>query len=122
MARAISKILFILGSYNFLAYLECVRSYAWSKGHSEPDLSSVTRIDTCETTRYTALHKVKKSWLENKSVVWVVFESPEVVHYNTYINYDILSLIGDLGGKLGLTLGASATSLLDSLLQNIPYY
>ena len=84
--------------------------------------SKCTRIDTCETTRYTALHKVKKSWLENKSVVWVVFESPEVVHYNTYINYDILSLIGDLGGKLGLTLGASATSLLDSLLQNIPYY
>ena len=41
MARAISKILFILGSYNFLAYLECFRSYAWSKGHSDPDLSSV---------------------------------------------------------------------------------
>ena len=41
MAGAISKILFILGSYNFLAYLECVRSYAWSKGHSDPDLSSV---------------------------------------------------------------------------------
>ena len=41
MAHAISKILFILGSYNFLAYLECVRSYAWSKGHSDPDLSSV---------------------------------------------------------------------------------
>ena len=36
-----TKILFILGSYNFLAYLECVKSYAWSKGHSEPDLSSV---------------------------------------------------------------------------------
>ena len=44
MARAISKILFILGLYNFLAYLECVRSYAWSKGHSDPDLSSVISI------------------------------------------------------------------------------
>ena len=32
---------FILGSYNFLAYLQCVRSYAWSKDHSDPDLSSV---------------------------------------------------------------------------------
>jgi hypothetical protein len=41
LARAISKILFNMGSYNFLAYLECVRSYAWSKGHSDPDLSSV---------------------------------------------------------------------------------
>ena len=43
-ARAISKILFDLGSYNFLAYLEWVRSYAWSKGHSDPDLSSVGKI------------------------------------------------------------------------------
>jgi hypothetical protein len=41
LARAISKIVFILGSYDFLASLECVRSYAWSKGHSDPDLSSV---------------------------------------------------------------------------------
>ena len=32
----------ILGLYNFLAYLECFRSYAWSKGHSDPDLNSVT--------------------------------------------------------------------------------
>ena len=37
----ISKTLFILGSYKFLAYLECIRSYAWSFGHSDPDLSSV---------------------------------------------------------------------------------
>ena len=42
---AISKILFILGSYNFLAYLECVRSYAWSKGHSESDLGSVKNYE-----------------------------------------------------------------------------
>ena len=35
------KILNNLGLYNFLAYLECVRSYAWPKGHSDPDLSSV---------------------------------------------------------------------------------
>ena len=43
MARAISKILLILGLYNFLAYLECFRSYAWSKGHSDPDLGSVSK-------------------------------------------------------------------------------
>ena len=44
MARAISIFFFILGSYHFLAYLECVRSYAWSKGHSDLDLSSVLLI------------------------------------------------------------------------------
>ena len=43
-ARAISKILFILESYDFLAYLECIRSYAWSRGHSEPDLGSVNKF------------------------------------------------------------------------------
>ena len=39
-APAIPKILFILGAYNFIAYMECIRSYAWSFGHSDPELSS----------------------------------------------------------------------------------
>ena len=47
-ARAISKILFNLGSYNFLAYLECSRSYAWSRGHSDPDLSSVPCLSSTD--------------------------------------------------------------------------
>ena len=52
MARVISEILFNLGSYNFLTYLECVRSYAWSKGHSDPDLSSVTDENTVTLQDY----------------------------------------------------------------------
>jgi hypothetical protein len=31
------------GLYKFLAYLECIRSYAWSFGYSDPDLSSVVQ-------------------------------------------------------------------------------
>ena len=67
LAGTISKILFILGSYNFLASLECVRSHAWSKGHSDPDLSSVTR--TCQI--------VKKLYqlffcLKNQMITWSV--------------------------------------------------
>ena len=46
MARAISKILLILGLYKFLAYLEYVRSYAWCFGLSDPDISSVSRFHT----------------------------------------------------------------------------
>jgi hypothetical protein len=38
----LKKNIYILGSYKFLAYLECIRSYAWSFGHSDPDLSSVS--------------------------------------------------------------------------------
>jgi hypothetical protein len=41
LARAISKIIFILELYKFLAYLEGIKSYAWSFGYSDPDLSSV---------------------------------------------------------------------------------
>ena len=41
LTRAILKILFILRSYKFLAYLEYIRNYAGSFGHSGPDLSSV---------------------------------------------------------------------------------
>ena len=40
----LSKIPFILGLYDFLAYLECNRSYAWSKGQSDPDLGSVSPL------------------------------------------------------------------------------
>ena len=32
-------------SYKFLAYLECITSYAWSFGHSDPDPSSVQSFD-----------------------------------------------------------------------------
>ena len=38
----ISNFFFILASYKFLVYLECIRSYAWSFGHSDLDLSSVS--------------------------------------------------------------------------------
>ena len=80
-----SKILFILGSYNFLAYLECIRSYAWSKGHSDPDLSSVNEICTylqiirrkkCSNLkpipkRYLVLSHIKcKLWIR----VWYIWE------------------------------------------------
>ena len=43
-AHTILKILFILGLNKFLACLECVRSYAWSFGHSDPDPSSVDHL------------------------------------------------------------------------------
>ena len=50
-AHAISKILFILGLYKFLAYLECITRYAWPFGHSDPDLSSVpTKNINCRTS------------------------------------------------------------------------
>ena len=52
----------------------------------------------------------------------ILFDTPEVEKHRTFISYDFLSLIGEVGGILGLTLGASALSLTESLLQHMPHY
>ena len=55
-------------------------------------------------------------------MVWIAFENPEVISYNSYISYDLFNLISEIGGTLGLTLGASALTLMESLFQKVPYY
>ena len=72
-------------------------------------------------TRFTWSYKVIDSWVENQMLLFVAYENPEVEYHNTYISYDLLSLIGEVGGILGLTLGASALTLLESLIQHIPF-
>ena len=83
--------------------------------------SDCTRLQACENKRYTATYK---SWnrKDNKTMVIVAFENPEVEYHNTYISYGLLSLVGEVGGTLGLTLGASIMTLLDIILQHLPYY
>ena len=84
--------------------------------------SNCTQEKTFEMTRYTTVYKILKSWIENKTIIAVLFDTPEVEYHRTYISYDLLTLIGEVGGILGLTLGASAISLTESLFHNIPYY
>ena len=84
--------------------------------------SNCTFMQTCESIRFTAKYETQETWIENKTLVWIAFETPEVEYYNTYISYGLISLIGEIGGILGLTLGASALTLLESLLQCIPYF
>ena len=59
----------------------------------------------------------EKTWVENKTVLYFAYKYPEIVHHNTYISYDLLTLIGEVGGLLGLTLGASGLSIIMSLLE-----
>ena len=73
-------------------------------------------------TRFTKSYGITKTFKENMSMVVVAYSNPEVLTYNTYISYDLLSFIGEVGGILGLTLGISALTLLESFFQNIPYY
>ena len=77
---------------------------------------------TCESVRFTSSYKTEKTWLENKTVVYVVFENPEVEYHHSHISYDLVNLIGELGGVLGLTLGASALTLFESLFQHVTFY
>jgi hypothetical protein len=64
-----------------------------------------------------SLFDKEKTWVENKTVVYFAYKYPEVVHHNTYISYDLLTLIGEVGGLLGLTLGASGLSIIKSLIE-----
>ena len=77
---------------------------------------------TCESVRFTSSYKTEKTWLGNKTVVYVVFENPEVEYHHSHISYDLVNLIGELGGVLGLTLGASALTLFESLFKHVTFY
>ena len=86
------------------------------------NLEKCTQTQTCQNTRFTSWHKVEETWFERKTVVWVAFENPEVEYHHTYICYDLISMIAEIGGILGLTLGASALTLLESFLHRLPFY
>ena len=76
----------------------------------------------CQMTRYTSIYKAYKKWSGDKPAIMILFDTPEVEYYHTYISYDFLTFVGEVGGILGLTLGASAMSLSEYLLKNVPYY
>ena len=85
--------------------------------------SNCSMSQTCENVRFTTKYKIEDStWVENRSLVYVTLENPEVEYHHTYISYDLQSLIGEIGGILGITLGASALTLFEFLLQPFPYY
>ena len=86
--------------------------------------SKCQQIQTCEMTRFTSTYKVAENMLAegNESVIWVAFANPEVLYQNTYISYDLISLVGEVGGILGLTLGVSTLTLLESLFKHLHYY
>ena len=73
-------------------------------------------------TRFPFIIKEKTSYEENTNVVWITFSDPRVTNYHTNISYNLPNLIGEVGGILGLTLGVSALTFLESVLNWIPYY
>ena len=74
------------------------------------------KIQTCEMTRFTSTYTVQEKQKEAK--ISVAFINPEVEYYHTYVSYDLQSLVGEIGGIIGITLGASTLTLLESLFQH----
>ena len=70
-------------------------------------------------TRFSSTYTVKKA---KKTQIWVGFANPEVLYQNTYIGYVFTSLVGEVGGIIGITLGASTLTLLESLFQHLHYF
>ena len=50
---------------------------------------------------------------KNVSLIGFMYEDPIVENHISYISYDIQSLLGEIGGTLGLTLGLSLSSVND---------
>ena len=75
--------------------------------------SNCSMTQTCENVRFTTKYTTEETWSENKSSVFVMLENPEVQYHHSYISYDLFSLIGEIGGILGITLGASALTLFE---------
>ena len=54
----------------------------------------------------------KDIFATNKTGLIIHFEDTEVEKHLNYVNYDGFSLIGEIGGYLGLTLGFSGVSII----------
>ena len=68
----------------------------------------------CKTYKY---HYMEKKYEyngngKNETSVRFILQDPEVEHYHTAPDYDLQSLISEIGGVLGITLGASGLSLI----------
>ena len=79
----------------------------------------------CETTKYSFFKQEYVTNKTNSTNIEISFQDIVVEHFESYISYTIQSVIGEVGGTLGLTLGASAFSIFRIVLdffQKICHY
>ena len=72
-------------------------------------------------TRFTSTYKAIED-SKKEVAIWIGFANPEVLSQHTFISYDLISLVGEIGGIIGITLGASTLTFFDSLFQPLRYY
>ena len=83
---------------------------------SKKESTNCFLAQTCENTRFPSKEKVRGTWFENKTLVYITFENPEVEYRDSYVSYVLLSMVGEIRGLLGLTFGASGLTLFESLV------
>ena len=79
----------------------------------------------CQTFKYNYIENIYDGYNENsknETTIRFILQDPEVVHFHTEPNYDLQSLISEIGGVLGITLGASAFSLSIYLCRVLQYF
>ena len=86
---------------------------------SKKESTNCVMAQTCENTRFPSKESIEGTWIENRTLLYIVFENPEVEYRHSYISYDFLSMVGEIGGLLGLTLGASVLTLFESLVKSL---
>ena len=57
--------------------------------------SKCTQSQACQKREYTIMHEIEPTYLENKTVVLVRFETTQVEYQNTYISYSLISSMFD---------------------------
>ena len=72
---------------------------------------------SCLTETYTLTSKKHLNYSDETLVDFFLF--PEVQYFNTYVSYDMLSFVSEIGGILGLTLGISGIACFDLVLEII---
>ena len=83
-----------------------------------PDQTSCIETSVCNKTKFS--FTMQEFDLENESASFSIgFQDPEIEHHHTLITFDLLSLFGEIGGVLGLTLGLSTMSLIQVLINAI---
>lgn len=69
----------------------------------------------CNSIKYSALKEEYEGNPDGTAMLVIRYSNFEVEHYTSYIGYDEQSLVAELGGLLGMTLGLSFVTIGDVL-------
>ena len=82
----------------------------------QSNYTSCIEPSVCRKTKFLF---TSQKFSSNEAGIGIYFQDPEIEYHHTSINYDLLSLFGEIGGVLGLTLGLSTMSLIQFLIQSV---